>query len=42
MFQNAAAYEAMFSQTLAGSGAEADEDYILGYPARKTEFNANT
>lgn len=30
VFQHAAAYEAMFSQTLADS----DEDYILGYPAR--------
>lgn len=32
VFQHAAAYEAMFSQTLADS----DEDYFLGYPARNT------
>lgn len=31
VFQHAAAYEAMFIKTLADS----DEDYILGYPARK-------
>ena len=30
VFQNAAAYEAMFAQTLAGS----DEDYFLGHSAR--------
>ena len=37
VFQNAAAYEAMFVKTLADS----DEDYILGYPARSTLINAN-
>ncbi len=38
VFQHAAAYEAMFAQTLAGS----DEDYILGYPARNTAQAVNT
>ncbi len=36
VFQHAAAYEAMFAQTLAGS----DEDYLLGYPARSTDLTA--
>jgi len=36
VFQHAAAYEAMFAQTLAGS----DEDYLLGYPARPANLTA--
>lgn len=36
VFQHAAAYEAMFAQTLAGS----DEDYLLGYPARSADLTA--
>lgn len=37
VFQHAAAYEAMFAQTLTDS----DEDYILGYPARSPAIPAN-
>lgn len=37
VFQHAAAYEAMFARTL----NNADEDYILGYPARTATLNAN-
>lgn len=37
VFQNAAAYEAIFSQTLVDSG----EDYTLGYPAHANTINTN-